>query len=88
MKKYLKRIIEDNTTRKGKIFDYCIQFLIIVSLIAFSLETLPNNSDTFNEILFGIEVFCVTIFTIEYLLRIYVAEKPLKYIFSFLVSST
>ncbi len=83
MKRKLKLIVEDNTTKKGKIFDYSIQFLIILSLVAFSIETLPNNSDFLNEILRFIEVFCVVIFSIEYLFRIYVADKPFRYIFSF-----
>lgn len=83
MKKLLKQIVEDNTTRRGKIFDYSIQFLIILSLIAFSLETLPNKSELFIQTLNTIEVFCVIIFSIEYVLRIFVADKPLRYIFSF-----
>ena len=83
MRYYLRKIVEDNTTRKGRIFDYFIQFLILLSLISFSLETLPNRSQSFYAILRTIEIFCVIIFSIEYILRIYVAEKPLKYIFSF-----
>ena len=83
MKIKLKNIIEDNTSKFGKIFDYFIQFLILVSLISFSIETLPNNSLEIKELMNNIEVFCIIIFTIEYLLRIYVADKPLKYIFSF-----
>ena len=44
MKKKIRRIVEDNTSKRGKIFDYFIQTLIILSLISFSIETLPNNS--------------------------------------------
>ena len=83
MKEKLRKIIEENTNKKGRIFDYFIQFLILVSLISFSIETLPNNSEYAKGILKIVEIFCVTIFSIEYLLRIYVAKKPLKYIFSF-----
>jgi voltage-gated potassium channel len=83
MRKKLKNIIEDNTSKSGKIFDYFIQILILISLISFSIETLPNNSAGINELLYNIEVFCIIVFSIEYLLRIYVADKPLKYIFSF-----
>ena len=79
----LRSIIEDNTTRKGRIFDYLIQILIFISLISFSIETLPNNSTQTKELLAKIELISIIIFSIEYLLRIYVAEKPLKYIFSF-----
>jgi voltage-gated potassium channel len=83
MKEKLRSIIEDNTSKTGRYFDYFIQTLIILSLITFSIETLPNNTTQTTSILRFFEVFCVIIFTIEYTLRIYVAKKPLSYIFSF-----
>ena len=79
----LRAIIDDTTTREGRIFDYCIQALIFISLVAFSIETLPDNTAQTKQILSVIESVCIFIFSIEYLLRIYVAEKPFKYIFSF-----
>jgi voltage-gated potassium channel len=83
MKEKLRIIIEDNTSPKGKVFDYFIQVLILLSLIAFTIETLPNNSVKTVNFLNGFELICVIIFSIEYLLRIFVAKKPFKYIFSF-----
>lgn len=83
MKEKIRRIVEDNTSRKGKFFDYFIQVLILSSLVAFAIETLPNNSEQTIKLLKGFEIVCIAIFTIEYALRIYVAKKPLKYIFSF-----
>jgi len=76
-------IIEDNTTKKGMYFDYVIQILIFISLVAFALETLPDNSIKLISILNYIELFTVIVFSIEYVLRIYCAKKPFKYIFSF-----
>lgn len=83
MKDKIRKIVEDNNTRKGKYFDYFIQFLILASLIAFTVETLPDNSKKTKDFLNTFEIICVSIFTLEYILRIYVAKKPLKYIFSF-----
>ena len=83
MKERLRSIVEDNTSFWGKIFDYFIQVLILLSLVAFTVETLPNNSADTAKLLYSFEVICVIIFTIEYALRIYVSKKPLKYIFSF-----
>lgn len=83
MKDNIRKIIEDNTTKEGKYFDYFIQFLILASLIAFTVETLPDNSKTTIDFLNTFEIICVSIFTLEYILRIYVAKRPLKYIFSF-----
>jgi voltage-gated potassium channel len=83
MKEKLRIIIEDNTSKKGKVFDYFVQVLILLSLIAFTVETLPENSVNTVKVLDGFETICVTIFSIEYLLRIFVSKHPLKYIFSF-----
>ncbi len=83
MIKALKRIVEENDTKAGKFFDLFIQFLIIISLISFSIETLPNLSLFFRDMLWYIEVFCVAIFSVEYILRILVADSKFKFIFSF-----
>lgn len=83
VKKQLRLIIEDNTSRRGKYFDYFIQVLILLSLIAFTIETLPNNSEKTIKFLNVFEIICIMIFSVEYLLRIFVAKKPLNYIFSF-----
>ncbi len=83
MRTWLWNILEDNTTRKGRIFDYLIQGLIMLSLIGFAVETLPNLSQQTRNFLSLFELFCVVVFTVEYILRIYVAKNPLKYIFSF-----
>lgn len=83
MKTKLRKIVDDNTTKKGKIFDYIIQFLIYLSLTAYAIETLPNLSKTTISILYWIETVCILLFTIEYLLRIYITKNSFKYIFSF-----
>ena len=82
-KSKLRSVVEDNTTKKGKIFDYTIDLLIILSIIAFSLETFPDNSKRTIEILNKFDIVCFIVFSIEYLLRIYVAKKKTKYLFSF-----
>lgn len=64
-------------------FDYFIQVLILLSLITFTIETLPNNSASTIHILNLFEYTCIIIFTIEYFLRIFVSKNPLRYIFSF-----
>jgi voltage-gated potassium channel len=82
-KKYIREIVEDNRTKKGKYFDYLIQVIIILSLVSFSLETLPNLSENLRAVLQKFEVFSIVIFSVEYLLRVFVAKKPFRYIFSF-----
>jgi voltage-gated potassium channel len=83
MKAKLRRLIEDNTTRSGKIFDHFIQVLIFSSLVSFTIETVPNISENTVEILNVFELVSVVIFSLEYVARIYVTPNSFKYIFSF-----
>lgn len=71
----LKQIIEKTDTKLGKTFDLTIQSLIVLSLISFSISTIPDLGDTISGILYIFEIITVSIFTIEYVLRIMVADK-------------
>lgn len=79
----LKDIIERSDTPHGRAFDLFVQSLIIISLISFSIETLPELTVRTHQLLHAIEVVTVSLFTIEYLLRIIVAERKLAFIVSF-----
>ena len=81
--KKLKRIVENCDSPSGRVFDLFIQLLILLSLITFSLETLPGLDPKISAWLLRIEIVTVVIFSIEYLLRLIVAENKLKFIFSF-----
>jgi len=78
----IKNIVERNDTKWGRSFDLFIQVLILVSVVSFMFETIPTLSPEYMRILRIIEIVSVIIFTIEYILRIIVADKPLKFIFS------
>lgn len=79
----LRDIVDNQNTAKGKVFDWTIQVLIIYSLITFSLETIPNLSDSLVSFLYYSELVCISIFTIEYALRIIAAKKRARFVFSF-----
>lgn len=79
----LKKIIEESDTKAGRRFDLFIQFLVVLSLISFSIETFPDLSKTTQRILNVSEVVIVIIFTAEYILRLIVADGKLRFIFSF-----
>jgi voltage-gated potassium channel len=83
MKNYLKDLVEPNSSKRSKRFAFFIQFLIILSVITFSIETLPHIKPQTKVILNSIELFCVIVFTFEYLSRIYVADSKPRFIFSF-----
>lgn len=83
MKELLKEVVEKDNTGAGKIFNLIILGLIILSVFSISIETLPDLNRNVIRVLVFFESFTVAIFSIEYLLRIYVADKKLQYIFSF-----
>ena len=79
----LKSIVERQDTRAGLYFDLVIQALIVVSLVSFSVETLPDISEEMRLWLSRIEVATVAIFSAEYILRLLVADRRLRFVFSF-----
>lgn len=79
----LRQVVEQNDTRAGRLFDLTIQALIVLSLVSFSVETLPDLASTVRQVLYGIEVVTVVVFTVEYLVRIAVAQHRMRFVFSF-----
>lgn len=70
-------------SRVGRAFQYLVQVLIVLSVVFFTIETLPDLSDQTRALLRQFEVFAIAVFTVEYLLRLWVAEQRLRFIFSF-----
>ena len=79
----LRKIVEKSDTKLGLIFDLSIQALIIASIVIFSLETLPDLDPSTIELLGALEVVLVSVFSLEYLLRLAVAKRKIKFAFSF-----
>ena len=84
IKQIIRDVVDNSESVTGKLFSNFIQLLIVLSLITFSVDTLPNLSASSRRILDIIEIATVAIFTVEYLLRILVAERRVRFIFSFL----
>ena len=79
----LRQMVERSDTPIGRRFTFFIQTLIVLSLVSFSVETLPNLTPLVQNFLRWVEVGTVAIFTGEYLLKIFVAERKFRFIFSF-----
>jgi voltage-gated potassium channel len=89
------RLVEKGShgSKVNLIFDYSIMSLIILNVGALILETIPEIKESYGLSLRSFEIFSVAIFSIEYLLRIYVSsltypssnriKSALKFIFSF-----
>ncbi|MEM7585338.1 MAG: ion transporter [Acidobacteriota bacterium] len=78
-----RSIVERSDTPAGRRFDLFIQLLIVASVLAFSLATLPDLDDEVRVWLKAFDDVILVIFTVEYLLRLGLAEKKLKFVFSF-----
>lgn len=79
----LKAMVEDTETRAGRWFNLGIQALIVLSLVCFCVETLPDLSLPWQQVLYVIEVVTVLIFSAEYLLRLIAADNKVRFVFSF-----
>ena len=55
----------------------------MLTLVALTIETLPNLTENWRLFLSWVEVAIVAIFTVEYILRNVTAERPLSYALSF-----
>lgn len=67
----------------GRKVNWALQILILISILTFSLETIPGLTEEQLFYLHTADIVFVFIFSVEYVLRIYTAPRPLKYIFSF-----
>jgi len=67
----------------GKRFDVFLLWVILLSVFVVMLESVPEFGAAFSDKFFVLEWVLTIIFTVEYLLRIWISPKPLKYILSF-----
>jgi len=83
MKNFLINLIIRNDTKSGRLFDIFIQVLIILSLITFSIETIPSLDLSTLFFLKEFELFTVIVFSLELIFRLILTKPPFKYLFSF-----
>lgn len=83
IKKRLYDIVFEADTRAGRIFDEVLLIIILFSVIVVMLESVSSIRERFHEQLKVIEWIVTGIFTAEYGLRIWLTNRPWRYIFSF-----
>jgi len=83
-KKKIHEVIFEADTRSGKLFDIILLVAILLSVIGVMLESVEEINKEYHNIILAFEWGITILFTIEYFLRIYAVNKPLKYIFSFM----
>ncbi len=76
-------IIFEADTPRGKIFDIALILLILASVTIVMLETVKSIDLKFHTLFKVLEWVFTIVFTIEYLLRLHVTKRPMKYATSF-----
>ncbi len=79
----LYEIIFEADTPAGKFFDVALLITILISVVLVMLESVPNIRADYRPVLRIMEWIITGIFTVEYVLRIAIIRKPIRYIFSF-----
>lgn len=80
---FLHRIIFESDTKEGRRFDTVITWIIVASIVVVMLETVAEIQAAFWWIFFVLEWVFTLVFTVEYILRLYSAKRPVKYATSF-----
>lgn len=82
-KEKIYRIIFESNTFNGKLFDELLLVVILLSVLAVTLESVSEFRDQYASLFIYTEWAVTILFSIEYLLRIISNPRPVRYIFSF-----
>lgn len=79
----LYTIIFEADTPAGKRFDVWLMIMIVASVLTVSLESVASLRVQYSQLFTSLEWIFTIFFTVEYVLRIYCAPRPITYIRSF-----
>lgn len=83
LKQRLHEIIFEAETKEGKAFDIALLIAIIASVLTVMLESVKSIEEQYGTTLRILEWSFTALFSIEYILRLAIINKPKKYAFSF-----
>ncbi len=79
----LYKVVFETNTKEWRRFDIFLLWVILFSVLVVMIESVPEFGTGYSAIFFSIEWTLTIIFSIEYLLRIWISPKTFKYIISF-----
>lgn len=82
IRKKLHEVVFGTETRAGRGFDVVLLYAIIISIVVVMLESVQELRSKYLELFLIIEWSFTILFTVEYLLRIWISHEPKKYAFS------
>ncbi len=77
------QIVFEADTPSGKLFDILLLIAILASVIVLMLESVESINVGYKDLLVAAELTFTGLFTIEYIVRLWVVRKRLKYALSF-----
>ena len=83
IRKRMYETIFEADTRAGRLFDEILMGIILFSIILVMLESISSMRIKHIHLLRLLEWIITAVFTLEYFIRIWVVNKPVKYILSF-----
>ena len=79
----LHEIIFEADTPAGRLFDFALIWLILLSVATVILESVRPIRERYGELLYVLEWLFTLLFTVEYLLRFMSVSRPVRYATSF-----
>lgn len=83
LRRRLHEVIAEAETPAGRAFDLILIAMILTSVATVMLETVPTVRAGWGDWLVGIELAFTAAFTVEYLARLYISDRPAAYARSF-----
>lgn len=83
LRKKVFTIIFGTSTPMGKLFDVVLLWCIVISVILVMLESVVDIKIEYGRSLYYAELFFTTLFTVEYALRLWSIQRPMRYAKSF-----
>lgn len=79
----VREALEGTSPVVGRKVVLALQGLIVLSVLSIGIETLPGLRPGVSRALAALETVTIIVFTAEYLVRLVVTPRPLRYVFSF-----
>lgn len=81
-RKRLHNIIYEANTPLGRAFDIALLAFIVASIVIVALDSVPEYHQRHGTFFLEVEWIFTVIFTLEYLLRLMVLRRPMRFVFS------
>lgn len=83
-KRNIYRIVFEADTRAGQLFDILLLLAILLSVLAVMLESVSSINAQYGPALRVVEWVFTAVFLVEYMVRLLIVRRPLRYVLSWL----